>query len=1632
MNDDMLNDRTRFAFEDDGELDAMLRVWHEENAATARASRDTLIARAAARGRAGARPRSGEPCAAQESLETYPLRIGQPTSRAARLSFFRGTTFRAAASLTVVAILALFFLPRGTNRADASHIVQIPNGGALNAYSITGELVGPCPLEHTHVDIEVTGPFSRITVTQQYLNPYESKIEAVYTFPLSHRAAVDRMTMTIDGERVIEGEVKEREEARQIYEQAKAANHVAALLEQERPNIFTQNVANIEPGASIDIEISYIETVDRIDGVYSLAFPMTVAPRYIPGYGYPRDPRGTRLPEGLTPREGVILRGPASFERIIIEVDLDEVGNPIPQFGAMATRSLGLAPHLQRIIDSAIPISEEGLWEWRWRPENQAHFQTLPDLSFFVHYPGEDGAELGQVSGDGVGHIAGRWFWFDREILKTLDLEPHVEHRTPDNDRRTSNGTGRGFAADTTEVPDASRITPVPVHPTTRAGHDISLSVRIDTGGPAITSIDSELHEIAVRKDAASSRLQLELRNENEIPNRDFVLNWTIDDSEIHESAFVHADEDFENEGGFFTLMLAPPARVEPGGLRPRELIFVMDISGSMKGEPLAKSQSVLTRAIDAMRPGDTFNIITFANEANVLWEAPRPNTNENRAEALAFINSRAGDGGTEIMKAINLALVQPAREREGADGAADDQQVRFLTGAALMETPPDGREVSIIVPGNRFLLGAQPSDFVNTWDCISFGDNGIINIRGPFDFQGLDENRTWKLTGRWISDDGRPWLDVTAIAIAEGDAALIAQHAVHPMRIAIFLTDGEVGNDMAVIDAVKANARTTRVFALGVGNSVNRYLLANMAHAGRGEVEFVTQESDRGDAVDRLVQRIDAPVLTDIELEFSDGLEVTDVLPLTPGGLIPDVYDNRPITIHGRFAKPASGTLMIRGMTGAGPWEREVEVDFSEAQTAHDVTKTLWARAKIDELTNEDLTGVQLGTLPPDQKKRIVDLAVDFGLMSQFTSFVAVEKARVTIDGESRLVTIPIELPSDADWSGYFCEGGHRVRDEVVEALVEDVYYSTRVNAIHVPEDLMVSPPAVDTGVLESLSVQDLKAEMDEMMLHRRRADLERHVNLLESQSRGEWLTEEKAVEIQRLVEGVLADAAERELHEQSGLSLEAADSSRHLELNGSILKIDLAAPSDNEASDALGRVLVSGNTITRDKVILHEARGLQPNQPLAEGAVERTLDLLYDRRLDGDGDTYGLGLYHVRTGNGPDAAGDDMMRSQLQLPFGDPAESGYYRYTPTTTPVLKQLDGTNFVDGQHFYVVENATIQPHSFGVPAGIDAYALGDVTVSGQLDGVVVGQAFTLSTATATPTETGEEFLPSSASDMAVSAENARLVFEEALNLSEAELQEESMNPAATAAVSGSEARDADAQNRRRPIDIVAEQVDRAAELARMIERTREEQETAGDEGDESHDAERGATPGLSPLLTILDPRDPSNARFYFERAATLIVDLAKADHFEQASLMATWLVELDDTFEIAGEIKTILDDQTLTNEEKVGRLEPLAQRAKDAIGNAIRAMIVQKEVERRVSVELLEMMTGATPRAAADALRVSVLVERADEATVSALRRAGLLVEDTAARASLVVGSAAMADIPRIALTDGVRRIELVQ
>lgn len=989
------------------EVDALLREWHTNNAQRAAAGREQLMARL----RAGASPQAGLDLPPliddefEDELETQDAPKRGPVVVVLRRIMMDRTWTAAAAALLLAAILPFLMMNRGgqpggrvaTSPLDGTAALKrvayegylmAPDAGRLDAVDPDGNLLGPCELTHTDVRADVSGFLTRVTVTQKYHNPHAIKIEARYTFPLSERSAVDRMTMTI-GNRVIEGQVKERAEARRIYEQARAEGRVASLLEQERPNIFTQSIANIEPGASVDITISYVEITRQVDGLYQFDFPTTIGPRYTPGSPVTSDIRPIPdLPTQLQPRRGLVLLAPATISDL-------RLGDTTA--GTLTDASISEMLRRAHPVHAASPTAT--IWS-----------------TFRAAYP-DGSAEYGTIYTDFSGTINGRGFW----------IPPHA--RPGSLQPGAAKGPGAPFAADTDRVPDASRVSPMPAKPGTRPGSEISITVNIDTGGPALGAITSRLHE--VNTNALASRATVTLSRGADIPNRDFVLTWRQETRQVEPSVFTYTGP----QGNFFCVqLLPPPVRSDDEAdsvAVPREMTFVLDTSGSMKGRPIETAKKVLDKALDTLRPRDSFNIIMFANDLRQIWPAPRPATRENIAAARSYYALVPGNGGTEIVNAVSAAL---SPRNAPARPAA-------LSALELANLPADGRRVIVDVTGAQLAQlrddGARRVIRVAPDVEIDIATSAGLPVSGRGDTAG----EVCRMNGRWETINARRVLTVESASI---EPRAIAADA---FRLVVFLTDGLVSNEnevLGLIDAVKKHGRQVAVFPFAIGKSPNRYLLESMARYGRGEVDFVYEDSDADQAVARFDRRIRTPILTNITAEFSPNLNVLDVLSPLGGGAdvvggidsIPDLFDLKPLTIVGRYNQPGAGTLRISGLSADGPYERIINLTLPSpafdaargpgaqapaAPNPHDTIATLWARAKVESVIGMDLQGAQQNNIRPDLRSQIISLGESFNLVTPYTSFVAVDRLRVTIGGQPRLIHIPVELHEGADPTGFF-----------------------------------------------------------------------------------------------------------------------------------------------------------------------------------------------------------------------------------------------------------------------------------------------------------------------------------------------------------------------------------------------------------------------------------------------------------------------------------------------------------------------------------------------------------------------------------------------------------------------------------
>jgi Ca-activated chloride channel family protein len=198
-------------------------------------------------------------------------------------------------SLITIFIAVAITIPVSANQEFFEETVTI-NDSESGSLLIETEQVGQyylAPTVDTDVQIDINGLIARVNVTQHFTNPSSEWVNGIYVFPLPENAAVDHMDMII-GERIIEGKIKERLQAKKIYEQAKQEGKKASLVEQQRPNIFTNSVANIGPNEKVSISIQYQQTLTYDQGQFSIRFPMVVGIRYIPG-----NTLGTQKVEGF-------------------------------------------------------------------------------------------------------------------------------------------------------------------------------------------------------------------------------------------------------------------------------------------------------------------------------------------------------------------------------------------------------------------------------------------------------------------------------------------------------------------------------------------------------------------------------------------------------------------------------------------------------------------------------------------------------------------------------------------------------------------------------------------------------------------------------------------------------------------------------------------------------------------------------------------------------------------------------------------------------------------------------------------------------------------------------------------------------------------------------------------------------------------------------------------------------------------------------------------------------------------------------------------------------------------------------------------------------------------------------------
>lgn len=214
---------------------------------------------------------------------------------------------------------------------------------------------------------------------------------------------------------------------------------------------------------------------------------------------------------------------------------------------------------------------------------------------------------------------------------------------------------GTGWSPDTDRVQDASRITPS-VAPTGRSGHDIAVTVNLDASVPMGVPV-SPSHDLNVRR-LSPSRARVELASHETIPNRDLVLRWNVAPERVATGVLAYRPD--PAEPGYLNLLLQPNPAPPTAEVTPKEIVFVLDTSGSMSGEPMDRSKQLMRSLISHLHPRDTFGVLRYDDATSALSPDPLPNTPANRRRALRFIESLAGAGGTDALGGVRAAFAYP------------------------------------------------------------------------------------------------------------------------------------------------------------------------------------------------------------------------------------------------------------------------------------------------------------------------------------------------------------------------------------------------------------------------------------------------------------------------------------------------------------------------------------------------------------------------------------------------------------------------------------------------------------------------------------------------------------------------------------------------------------------------------------------------------------------------------------------------------------------------------------------------------------------------------------------------------------------------------------------------------------
>lgn len=404
--------------------------------------------------------------------------------------------------------------------------------------------------------------------------------------------------------------------------------------------------------------------------------------------------------------------------------------------------------------------------------------------------------------------------------------------------------------------------------PTSIDEERVSIAVRIDAGMP-IVAVESASHAVDVQR-LGTTDARVGLKAGRTIDNRDFSLSYVLAGEDTQ--AGLLADYDPRAKHGYFSLLVEPPAGARHDLATPREMVFVLDCSGSMAGQPMDASKAFMRRALTTLRPTDSFRIIRFSDSATDYSSEPILATVGNVEDALAYVDELEGSGGTVMTSGIEQALTVPPK------------------------------------PGT--------------------------------------------------------------------------------IRLVTFMTDGYIGNDFEVVTLLRRHIGDARLFAIGVGTSVNRYLIEEMGRTGRGFSRYIDPTANIDQVASELAERLETPLLTDISIDAP----TAGIDQLSPQ-LVPDLFAGQSLRVVGTYRNPGRHTFEVHGKVAGRAVTIPVTVNLPAQSEAGDAVRLTWARAQIADRMHDLTAPASLrpdGPTDPELQRQITDLGLQHSLMTQWTSFVA------------------------------------------------------------------------------------------------------------------------------------------------------------------------------------------------------------------------------------------------------------------------------------------------------------------------------------------------------------------------------------------------------------------------------------------------------------------------------------------------------------------------------------------------------------------------------------------------------------------------------------------------------------------